>query len=115
TITFIVADTGIGMSEEQLGRVFEAFGQAEAGTSRRYGGTGVGLPISRQVCRLMGGDITVRSELGRGATFVLWLPVRVSDGYPVACFPKHRGAMMAHGRPRTLRVLMVSLEKGGPR
>jgi signal transduction histidine kinase len=73
-ITFTVADTGIGMTEEQLGRLFEAFSQAELSTSRRYGGTGLGLNLSRSFCRLMGGDITVTSTPGQGSTFVMTIP-----------------------------------------
>jgi GAF domain-containing protein len=74
--SFAVVDTGIGMTPAQVGRLFEAFSQAEAGTSRQYGGTGLGLAISRQFCRLMGGDIEVESEHGRGSTFTAWLPAR---------------------------------------
>src|SRR5262249_27941559 len=58
-ITFAVSDTGIGMTDEQLGRLFEAFSQAEASTRSRYGGTGLGLAISRHFARMMGGDLTV--------------------------------------------------------
>jgi signal transduction histidine kinase len=72
-----VADTGIGMTEEQLGRLFEAFSQAEASTRSKYGGTGLGLAISRQFCRMMGGDITVESVYGQGSTFTIRLPVDV--------------------------------------
>ena len=64
-LTFAVSDTGIGMTEEQLGRLFEAFSQAEASTRSQYGGTGLGLAISRHFCRLMGGDLTVESVLAR--------------------------------------------------
>ena len=73
-ITFAVTDTGIGMTEEQLGRLFEAFSQAEASTRSRYGGTGLGLAISRHFCRLMGGDLTVESVYGQGSTFTVRLP-----------------------------------------
>jgi len=78
-ITFAVTDTGIGMTEEQLGRLFEAFSQAEASTRSRYGGTGLGLAISRHFCRLMGGDLTVESSYGEGSTFTVRLPARVQD------------------------------------
>src|SRR3954471_24619934 len=74
-LTFDVSDTGIGMTEEQLGRLFEAFSQAEASTGSRYGGTGLGLAISRHFCRLMGGDLTVESVYGQGSTFTVSLPV----------------------------------------
>jgi len=73
-LTFAVADTGIGMAEEQLGRLFEAFSQAEASTRSRYGGTGLGLAISRHFARLMGGDLTVESVYGQGSTFTVRLP-----------------------------------------
>ena len=73
-IRFAVTDTGIGMTDEQLGRLFEAFSQAEASTRSRYGGTGLGLAISRHFCRLMGGDLTVTSVYGKGSTFTVRLP-----------------------------------------
>ena len=76
-ISFSVKDTGIGMTEEQLGRLFEAFSQAEASTRSRYGGTGLGLAISRHFCRLMGGDLTVESAYGQGSTFTVRLPAVV--------------------------------------
>ena len=82
-VSFSVTDTGIGMTEEQLGRLFEAFSQAEASTRSKYGGTGLGLAISRHFCRLMGGDLTVTSVYGHGSTFTVQLPVRVEAASPV--------------------------------
>ena len=72
-LEFRVEDTGIGLTPEQLGRLFQPFVQATAGTSLEYGGSGLGLAISRRYAQMMGGDIEVRSEVGRGAVFTLWL------------------------------------------
>jgi signal transduction histidine kinase len=69
-----VVDTGIGMTPEQMGKLFQEFSQAEASTARKYGGTGLGLAISKRFCQMMGGDITVESEPGRGSTFTIRLP-----------------------------------------
>jgi signal transduction histidine kinase len=74
-----VSDTGIGMTPEQLGKLFEAFSQADASTRIKYGGTGLGLAISRRFCQMMGGDITVASEYGRGSSFTISLPMVVGD------------------------------------
>jgi signal transduction histidine kinase len=74
-INFAVADTGIGMTEEQMGRLFEAFAQAEASTRRNYGGTGLGLAITRHFCEMMGCTVLVESEEGKGSTFTMTLPV----------------------------------------
>ena len=73
-ITFRVTDTGIGMTPEQMSRLFQAFSQAEASTQQKYGGTGLGLAISRKFCQMMGGDIVVQSEAGKGSTFTVSLP-----------------------------------------
>jgi len=78
-ISFAVRDTGIGMTEEQLGRLFAAFSQADVSTTRRYGGTGLGLVISRRFARMMGGDVDVSSAPGEGSVFTLVLPARVSE------------------------------------
>ena len=70
-----ITDTGIGMTEEQVGRMFQEFSQADAQIAKEYGGTGLGLVISRRLAQLMGGDITVVSELGVGSTFAFWFPI----------------------------------------
>ena len=75
-----VADTGIGMSPEQLSRLFRNFTQAEASTARKYGGTGLGLAISQRLCGLMGGAVTVESRQGAGSTFTVRLPANFCGG-----------------------------------
>jgi CheY-like chemotaxis protein len=81
TIELKVSDTGIGMTEQQKAQLFEAFVQADASTSRNYGGTGLGLALTRQFCRLLGGDVTVESEYGVGSSFTITLP-RTLPGPP---------------------------------
>jgi hypothetical protein len=105
-----VADTGIGIAAEELGSIFEPFVQAEKGRTRTHGGTGLGLTISRQLARLMGGDLTLRSTLGEGSRFTLWLPTTATgtavwrDDEPVPSF-EGLAAVGEALRPRVTEVL----------
>jgi len=104
TLVFQVRDTGIGMTPEQLGRLFEAFSQAEVTTSRRFGGTGLGLIISRTFCRMMGGDIAVESVPGRGSMFTVRLLATLGQGVaPVPAGPV--AAASGDGRSGTVLVI----------
>ncbi|HYH79308.1 MAG TPA: response regulator, partial [Longimicrobium sp.] len=77
-IVFQVADTGIGLSAEQLVKLFQDFTQADASTTRKFGGTGLGLALTRRFCQMMGGDVTVHSDPGEGSVFTLKLPAEVA-------------------------------------
>jgi signal transduction histidine kinase len=83
-IAITVSDTGIGIDRDTLGRLFTNFTQADASIAARFGGTGLGLALSRKLCRLMGGDITAESELGRGSRFTLRVPAGEESRQPSA-------------------------------
>jgi len=96
-IELSVTDTGIGMTPEQMAKLFEEFTQADSSTARRYGGTGLGLAITRKLARMMGGDVTVASEPGKGSTFTVRLPGG-ADG---------KAATDGSGAPRSDCVLVI--------
>jgi signal transduction histidine kinase/CheY-like chemotaxis protein len=81
-VTIAVRDTGIGISEENLPRLFQNFSQADSSIAAKYGGTGLGLTLSRKLCRLMGGDITVESEVGKGSCFTIRIPISITGRPP---------------------------------
>lgn len=87
-VIFQVKDTGIGLSAEHLDKIFGAFQQAESTTVAKYGGTGLGLAIVRELAQLMGGDINVVSEPGKGSTFTMQFPVKIDEVETVAKFDK---------------------------
>jgi PAS domain S-box-containing protein len=91
-ITFEVEDTGIGISRDQLGKVFEAFVQAENSTTRKYGGTGLGLTLTKRFCELLGGKLQAESEPGKGSRFTLLLPAQIDmpQSEPEVVVPRNR-------------------------
>jgi CheY-like chemotaxis protein/nitrogen-specific signal transduction histidine kinase len=83
-IVFRVTDTGIGLSPEQIVKLFQDFTQADASTTRKFGGTGLGLALTRRFCQMMGGDVTVHSAPGEGSVFTIKLPAVVAETKPDA-------------------------------
>lgn len=122
-VSFVVEDTGVGMTPEQLGRVFEAFAQADATIARRYGGTGLGLTLTRRFCQLMGGEVNATSEPGRGSSFTVHLPAAPSTRAPASAeavrsdglSPDAATVLVIDDDPAVLDLLSRTLHKEGYR
>ena len=106
-LTFDVEDNGIGMSPEQQGRLFQPFSQADVATTRKYGGTGLGLALTRRFAELLGGEVTLRSALGTGTTFSIRIPVECSDVEQLhpASTPEEQAVAQAAAGARTVLVI----------
>jgi PAS domain S-box-containing protein len=126
-VTFSVSDSGIGMNEEQLGRLFQAFTQADSSTTRNFGGTGLGLTITRHFCTMLGGSIDVASKPGKGSTFTIVLPdqtlkqaaaagaMRAAKGVlgNVVASPSAVNVLVVDDDPAVHDVLSMTLDKEG--
>jgi CheY-like chemotaxis protein len=108
SIRFTVTDTGIGMTLDERNKLFQEFTQADASTSRKYGGTGLGLALSRRFCRMMGGDITVVSAPGNGSVFTITLPAEVAD--PKAAPTEVDSGALAPVPPDAKKVVVIDDE-----
>jgi signal transduction histidine kinase/CheY-like chemotaxis protein/HAMP domain-containing protein len=117
-LVFRVSDTGIGMTPEQQGRLFEAFSQADPSTTRNYGGTGLGLNITRSFCRLIGGTVSVESELGKGSTFTMEVPAlcgKVPDEAAAVALPPSsvRPVLIIDDEPAARNIIAQALAEAG--
>ncbi|WP_156361894.1 tetratricopeptide repeat-containing sensor histidine kinase [Sphingomonas sp. Leaf343] len=109
TVQIAIADTGIGIPADQLGQIFESFRQADASTTRRYGGTGLGLTICRKLARAMDGDVTVSSVPGEGATFTVTLPLRTAPAPMIGVRPADVPDLLIVERNPIARAMWTSL------
>jgi signal transduction histidine kinase/CheY-like chemotaxis protein len=116
-ISFAVSDTGIGMTPEQLGKLFQPFTQADSSTSRKYGGTGLGLALTKTFCEMMGGTVDVTSEMGKGSTFTIRLPTappaKAESTTPPSLRPEQRPILVIDDDPVTQELMVRSLGKAG--
>jgi CheY-like chemotaxis protein/anti-sigma regulatory factor (Ser/Thr protein kinase) len=115
-LTFSVSDTGIGMTPEQIERLFERFSQADASTTRRFGGSGLGLALTRAFARMLGGEVEVTSSYGKGSTFTIRLPAELEEQAPEV--DGNAGAepgcvLIVDDDPATRELLARFLEKEG--
>jgi CheY-like chemotaxis protein len=106
-LEFRVADTGIGMTPEEMAKLFQRFTQADASTTRRFGGTGLGLSITKAFAVMLGGDISVESEAGRGTTFTLRVPAELREAEPV---PAAEAAREVPDNPAADRNLVLVID-----
>ncbi|HSQ27838.1 MAG TPA: ATP-binding protein [Anaerolineales bacterium] len=118
-LSISVTDTGIGISQEALQRIFKEFQQGDSGTTREYGGTGLGLSISRNLAHMLGGELSVESELGVGSTFILTIPVQIhakivqeSESKPTTLtqaveFPAPGDLSSEHVQPEKKNILVI--------
>lgn len=104
---FIVEDSGIGMSQEQADKIFDAFSQADSSTTRRFGGTGLGTTISKQIVELMGGDIWVESCLGQGSRFHFTANLAVDDETESCLFDGEEVSSQSYMSPRVFKILLA--------
>jgi signal transduction histidine kinase/DNA-binding response OmpR family regulator len=121
-VRFRVTDTGIGMTQAQMAKLFQAFSQADTATTKRFGGTGLGLAISKHFCNILGGDISVESEPGKGSTFTITLPDRINAASTPVTAPRvsdvGEGAatvLVVDDDPAVVDLLSITLGKEGYR
>lgn len=121
---FFVSDTGIGLTPEQLGNLFKAFSQAESSTTRRFGGTGLGLYLTKSFAKILGGDVSIDSEYGKGSTFTLLLPMISTAGVEKVAPAKSselkieknatvKTVLVADDDPNIHKIMQEALEKAG--